>query len=250
MVYHGVSLIELEVGMPSYAFLQSCLCPGDAILGGDHCSHAEAGQDRFCGSTWQLHPCHCEDETGLRDCGKVIKIQTGGCVLDMVEWQLMQRCTNLIISSSYIFSYLINRISRDSLLPMKHGPGTYILQRWFFVSQLLRRQAMLVILRIEGLSDDLIPGLEIPTGTPLVYELDKDQTALNISSPRAHGPTVSWHSPKPNEIENFVLPQFGLQCVFFWCSLSVQSFDLGVLSSSLFPYQDRDITFATFEHFE
>lgn len=132
----------------------------------------------------------------------------------MVEWQLMQRCTNLIISSSYIFSYLINRISRDSLLPMKHGPGTYILQRWFFVSQLLRRQAMLVILRIEGLSDDLIPGLEIPTGTPLVYELDKDQTALNISSPRAHGPTVSWHSPRSNEIENFVLPQFGLQCEF------------------------------------
>lgn len=55
-----------------------------------------------------------------------------------------------------------------------------------YVSQLLRRQAMLVILRIEGLSDDLIPGLEIPTGTPLVYELDKDQTALNIFSPRAN----------------------------------------------------------------
>lgn len=27
--------------------------------------------------------------------------------------------------------------------------------------------------RIEGISDDVIPGLEIPTGTPLVYELDK-----------------------------------------------------------------------------
>ena len=65
-VYHGVSLIELEVGMPSYAFLQSGLCRGDAILGGDDCSHAEAGQDRFCGSTWQLYPCHCEDETGLK----------------------------------------------------------------------------------------------------------------------------------------------------------------------------------------
>lgn len=31
------------------------------------------------------------------------------------------------------------------------------------------------ILRIEGLSDDVIPGLEIPTGTPLVYELDKER---------------------------------------------------------------------------
>lgn len=28
-------------------------------------------------------------------------------------------------------------------------------------------------IRIEGISDDVIPGLEIPTGTPLVYELDK-----------------------------------------------------------------------------
>lgn len=27
---------------------------------------------------------------------------------------------------------------------------------------------------IEGISDDVIPGLEIPTGTPLVYELDAD----------------------------------------------------------------------------
>merc|ERR1712129_287195 len=27
---------------------------------------------------------------------------------------------------------------------------------------------------LEGISDDVIPGLEIPTGTPLVYELDKD----------------------------------------------------------------------------
>ncbi|CAJ1399835.1 unnamed protein product [Effrenium voratum] len=31
-----------------------------------------------------------------------------------------------------------------------------------------------IVKMIEGLSDDLIPGLEIPTGTPLVYELDKD----------------------------------------------------------------------------
>jgi len=27
---------------------------------------------------------------------------------------------------------------------------------------------------IENIPDDVIPGLEIPTGTPLVYELDKD----------------------------------------------------------------------------
>merc|ERR1711920_101606 len=27
---------------------------------------------------------------------------------------------------------------------------------------------------IENISDDVIPGLEIPTGTPLVYQLDKD----------------------------------------------------------------------------
>lgn len=27
---------------------------------------------------------------------------------------------------------------------------------------------------LEGISDDVIPGLEIPTGTPLVYELDAD----------------------------------------------------------------------------
>lgn len=61
---------------------------------------------------------------------------------------------------------------------MKHGPKTYIAEV-IYVSQFLRRQAMLVILRIEGLSDDLIPGLEIPTGTPLVYELDKDQRAFD-----------------------------------------------------------------------
>lgn len=27
---------------------------------------------------------------------------------------------------------------------------------------------------IEGIADDAIPSLEIPTGTPLVYDLDKD----------------------------------------------------------------------------
>merc|ERR1712100_328431 len=27
---------------------------------------------------------------------------------------------------------------------------------------------------LEGISEDVIPGLEIPTGTPLVYDLDKD----------------------------------------------------------------------------
>mmetsp|Transcript_68810 Transcript_68810/g.128412 ORF Transcript_68810/g.128412 Transcript_68810/m.128412 type:complete len:261 (+) Transcript_68810:80-862(+) len=31
---------------------------------------------------------------------------------------------------------------------------------------------------IEGISDDDIPGLEIPTGTPLVYKLDKDLKPL------------------------------------------------------------------------
>merc|ERR1712113_102941 len=29
-----------------------------------------------------------------------------------------------------------------------------------------------ILKMIEGISDDVIPGLEIPTGTPLVYELD------------------------------------------------------------------------------
>merc|ERR1719293_217170 len=31
-----------------------------------------------------------------------------------------------------------------------------------------------IVKMIEGIPDDVIPGLEIPTGTPLVYELDKD----------------------------------------------------------------------------
>merc|ERR1711972_351076 len=31
-----------------------------------------------------------------------------------------------------------------------------------------------IVKMIEGISDDVIPGLEIPTGTPLVYELDAD----------------------------------------------------------------------------
>lgn len=31
-----------------------------------------------------------------------------------------------------------------------------------------------IVKYLEGIPDDVIPGLEIPTGTPLVYELDKD----------------------------------------------------------------------------
>merc|ERR1711877_2136 len=31
-----------------------------------------------------------------------------------------------------------------------------------------------IVKYIEGIADDVIPGLEIPTGTPLVYELDAD----------------------------------------------------------------------------
>jgi len=31
---------------------------------------------------------------------------------------------------------------------------------------------------IENIPDDVIPGLEIPTGTPLVYELDADLKPL------------------------------------------------------------------------
>jgi 2,3-bisphosphoglycerate-dependent phosphoglycerate mutase len=31
-----------------------------------------------------------------------------------------------------------------------------------------------IVKDIEGIADDVIPGLEIPTATPLVYELDKD----------------------------------------------------------------------------
>merc|ERR1712137_932057 len=35
-----------------------------------------------------------------------------------------------------------------------------------------------IVKYIEGIPDDVIPGLEIPTGTPLVYELDKDLKPL------------------------------------------------------------------------
>jgi 2,3-bisphosphoglycerate-dependent phosphoglycerate mutase len=35
-----------------------------------------------------------------------------------------------------------------------------------------------IVKYIEGIADDVIPGLEIPTGTPLVYELDKDLKPL------------------------------------------------------------------------
>merc|ERR1712226_1704730 len=31
-----------------------------------------------------------------------------------------------------------------------------------------------IVKYIENIPDDVIPGLEIPTGTPLVYEFDKD----------------------------------------------------------------------------
>merc|ERR1712032_1306292 len=31
-----------------------------------------------------------------------------------------------------------------------------------------------ILKHLEGIPDDVIPGLEIPTGTPLVYELDRD----------------------------------------------------------------------------
>jgi len=36
-----------------------------------------------------------------------------------------------------------------------------------------------IVKMIEGLSDEVIPGLEIPTGTPLVYELDADLKPLS-----------------------------------------------------------------------
>merc|ERR1712186_62630 len=35
-----------------------------------------------------------------------------------------------------------------------------------------------IVKYIEDIPDDVIPGLEIPTGTPLVYELDKDLKPL------------------------------------------------------------------------
>merc|ERR1712187_632581 len=35
-----------------------------------------------------------------------------------------------------------------------------------------------ILKMIEGISDDAITGLEIPTGTPLVYELDADLKPL------------------------------------------------------------------------
>ena len=43
-----------------------------------------------------------------------------------------------------------------------------------------------IVKMIEGISDDVIPGLEIPTGTPLVYELDADLKP--IASPLAVEP--------------------------------------------------------------
>jgi len=35
-----------------------------------------------------------------------------------------------------------------------------------------------ILKMLEGISDEVIPGLEVPTGTPLVYELDKDLKPL------------------------------------------------------------------------
>lgn len=39
-----------------------------------------------------------------------------------------------------------------------------------------------IVKDIEGITDDVIPGLEIPTATPLVYELDKDLKPIPNSS--------------------------------------------------------------------
>merc|ERR1712170_297121 len=36
-----------------------------------------------------------------------------------------------------------------------------------------------IVKYLEGIADDVIPGLEIPTGTPLVYELDADLKPLS-----------------------------------------------------------------------
>merc|ERR1711988_1876074 len=35
-----------------------------------------------------------------------------------------------------------------------------------------------IVKYIEGIPDDVIPGLEIPTGTPLVYEFDSDMKPI------------------------------------------------------------------------
>merc|ERR1712039_905495 len=35
-----------------------------------------------------------------------------------------------------------------------------------------------IVKYIEGIPDDVIPGLEIPTGTPLVYQFDADMTPI------------------------------------------------------------------------
>merc|ERR1712187_905802 len=43
-----------------------------------------------------------------------------------------------------------------------------------------------IVKYIEGIADDVIPGLEIPTGTPLVYALDADLKP--IASPLAMEP--------------------------------------------------------------
>merc|ERR1712151_1090018 len=43
-----------------------------------------------------------------------------------------------------------------------------------------------IVKYLENIADDVIPSLEIPTGTPLVYELDKDLKP--IASPLAMEP--------------------------------------------------------------
>merc|ERR1712087_942546 len=35
-----------------------------------------------------------------------------------------------------------------------------------------------IVKYIEGIADDVIPGLEIPTGTPLVYQFDADMKPI------------------------------------------------------------------------
>ena len=46
-----------------------------------------------------------------------------------------------------------------------------------------------ILKHIDGISDDDITGLEIPTGIPLVYHLDKDLKP--IKSPRSTVPILS-----------------------------------------------------------
>ena len=52
---------------------------------------------------------------------------------------------------------------------------------------------------VEDIADNVIPGIEIPSGTPLVYELDADLKPIpNDCSVAAHGnsirATMAWRS--------------------------------------------------------